>query len=220
MPQGRARVADRSAIGPVRGANCDIVAFKNGNNTHCWRTEMKSLCIPIAICLAGSLLVAQEPPKPSKEHELIARSAGKHSGQMKIWVQGLDAEPASVPFEETNTVVLGGFWLRTEFSSGPYQGSGMSGYDPVKKKYVGTWADNMSPHMNVSEGTFDEQQRQLTMIFKGYDPATQKMTEHKSVTTYASPGQPATMTMYMGDPESGKFVKSFVLVYDTKAKDK
>ena len=178
---------------------------------------MKTLCIVVAISLTGSLALAQKPtlPQPSKELELLKTSLGTRTGQMKMWVRGPDSDPIVMSFTETNTAILNGFWVETKFESGPYKGRGMTGYDPKKKKYVGTWTNNMAPHMSVMEGTYNEKSNELTMTFKDYDVISGKLTDMKSVTSFV-PGKPETMTMYKKDAKTGKFVTSFVMAYDAK----
>lgn len=70
-------------------------------------------------------------------------------------------------------MVLGGFWLEDRFTGDfggmAFEGRGMTGYDPIKGKYVGTWVDSMSPSVLVTEGTYDAKTRTLTMVGDGYD---------------------------------------------------
>ena len=45
--------------------------------------------------------------------------------------------------------VTGGLWVAStfqgDFGGMTFEGRGQFGYDPAKKKYVGTWIDSMSP---------------------------------------------------------------------------
>ena len=43
----------------------------------------------------------------------------------------------------------------------------MIGYDPAKKKYIGTWADSMTNHLWQYEGTVDKTGKKLTLNTKG-----------------------------------------------------
>ena len=178
---------------------------------------MRTLFVAAVISLAGSFVSAQEEtlPKPSKEHELLKKNLGTRTGQMKMWVQGPDSDPVAMPFTETSAEILNGFWVETKFESGPYQGRGMTGFDPIKKKYIGTWTNNMSPSISVMEGTYDETSHELTMAFRDYDEMTGKLADMKSVTSFV-PGKPETMTMYKKDAETGKFFAAFVMTYDAK----
>ena len=43
-----------------------------------------------------------------------------------------------------------------------FKGHGMEGYDNAKKKFVGTWMDNMSTGMMMSEGDYDPASKTFT----------------------------------------------------------
>ncbi|MBL9078918.1 MAG: DUF1579 domain-containing protein [Planctomycetes bacterium] len=131
--------------------------------------------------------LAQEgPPQPGPQHKALAMAEG-------VWdakVEGMGPEPATGT--STMKMVLGGFWLEDTFSCDfggmKFEGRGMTGYDPIKGKYVGTWTDNMSPALMVTEGTYDEKTRTLTMVGDGYDQTGAKvkmrlLTIHKDANT-------------------------------------
>jgi hypothetical protein len=61
-------------------------------------------------------------------------------------------------------LAAGGRWLITDFRNETtgFEGHGVYGWDPTKKKYVGTWVDNMRTSLSVSEGTWDEATRTMT----------------------------------------------------------
>lgn len=176
---------------------------------------MKSVSVFGVMLFICTMAVGQEGPKPTKEHEFLKKNLGTRTGTMKIFVGGPDAKPLEMPFKETNTSIHNGFWVQSEFESGPYKGRGMNGFNPVTKKYIGTWTSNMTPHMSVMEGTYDESAHELTMTFRDYDEATGKLTDHRAVGQDA-PGKPEVFTMYKKDAKSGKWVKSFILEYAAK----
>jgi hypothetical protein len=181
---------------------------------------MRIFCIAAVMAITSSFVFSQEEglPQPSKEHELLKANLGTRTGQMKMWIRGQDAAPLVMPFTETNTSILNGFWVETKFKAGPYMGRGMSGFDPIKKKYVGTWTNNMAPYMSVMEGTYDEKSKEITMEFRDYDAVSGKLTDMKSVTSLA-PGKPETMTMYKKDAKTQKFITAFVMTYDAEKKE-
>lgn len=67
---------------------------------------------------------------------------------------------------------LGGLWIIAEAEiEMPGSGAGQSvmslGYDPRKKRFVGTWIGSMMSNMWVYEGTLDEEGRVLTLDTEG-----------------------------------------------------
>ncbi len=53
----------------------------------------------------------------------------------------------------------------------PMTGVMTLGYDPEKKKYVGTWVDSMTSHLWRYEGTVDAAGKVLTLDTEGPNPA-------------------------------------------------
>lgn len=106
-------------------------------------------------------------PEPGPEHKHLAKAEGNWNATIEM----MDMEPSKGTSQMK--MVLGGFWLEdrftAEFQGMPFEGRGLTGYDPIKRKYVGVWTDSVSPMMMVSEGTFDEKTRTLTMVGDGYD---------------------------------------------------
>ena len=118
---------------------------------------------------------AQDFPKPGAEHEALKPLAGVWDAHVKCSLP----TPQESKGEYTAKIDLGGFFLVTEFkgelAGKPFQGRGVTGYDPFKKKYVGTWVDSMSPGIYTSEGTFDKSGKVLTETMEGPDPQGKPM---------------------------------------------
>ena len=64
-----------------------------------------------------------------------------------------------------------------------FEGRGQFGYDPAKKKYVGTWIDSMSPTLRVLEGTYDAKTKTLTYKGDGVCPIDGSKLLQRMVTT-------------------------------------
>ena len=100
--------------------------------------------------------------------------------------------------------MLGGFWQITEFKSEmmgqPFEGRGTTGYDPAKKKYVGTWIDTMTPGYATVEGTYDPATKTMTAMMEGPGPdgAVMKM---KETTEWKDPDT-RVFTMYAPDGQT------------------
>lgn len=156
-----------------------------------------------AVLLAG-VCHAQPPemPKPTKEHELLAQFAGE-------WE--VTAETVPMPGQEAfkctgteSAKMVGGFWLigRNESS---VQGMAMSsvltiGYNPVTKKYFGTFLCSADSTLWKYVGAMDETGKKLTLETEGPLPFESgpkakfrevlelKDKDHKTFTTYMDGG--------------------------------
>jgi len=92
---------------------------------------------------------------PGDAHKKLDHMVGTFDVKVKSWMA-----PAAPPMESTgtaeNTWVLGGRWVEEKFTGTfmnmPFHGIGYTGYDNIKKQYVGTWIDDMGTSMMVSTG--------------------------------------------------------------------
>ena len=113
-------------------------------------------------------VLAQMPPMPppGPEHEMLKKDVGTWDATVEMFMAP-GAPPAVSKGTETVTM-MGGFWQLTEFKSEmmgqPFEGRGAMGYDPAKKKFVGTWVDTMAPAYYTVEGTYDAATKTLTAI--------------------------------------------------------
>ena len=126
-----------------------------------------------------------ELPKPSPEHKMLMEDVGEWDVEVKAW-----GDPSGEPEVSKATEVtkkFGEFFTQSQFKGSfggvPFRGTGLMGYDPVKKKYYGTWADSMLPHVTTLEGTYDEKSKLFTFVTKGVGmdgkPSTGKITIHR-----------------------------------------
>lgn len=62
---------------------------------------------------------------------------------------------------------IGGLWLleqvQAEFGGKAYEGRGTTSYDPARNRYVSVWIDSMSPRPLVTEGTYNQATKTLTL---------------------------------------------------------
>ena len=140
-----------------------------------------------AIVAGLSLVHAQGPmPQPSKEHQELAKDVGTWDADSKFWMAP-DTPPITSKAVEVNKM-LGSMWLISEYKGEimgqDFVGHGQFGYDPFKKKYTGTWIDNINPGLSVMEGTMDEATKTLTLMSTGVNPMTGKEEISKMVSTY------------------------------------
>jgi hypothetical protein len=125
---------------------------------------------------------AQDSPfvKPAPEHEIFKKEVGVWDATVEMKAHA-DGEPMVSKGVETNTLLGPGLWLIQDFKGemmgAPFQGHGVTGYDPLKKKYVGTWVDSMSTGLATTQGTYDPKSRVMTTHLEtsGPDGAMMKM---------------------------------------------
>jgi hypothetical protein len=153
------------------------------------------------------------PPKPGKEHKILAKEVGEWDAAVKVW-----EKPAAKPMEskgkETNRM-LGDFWLVSRFEGElagmPFVGGGAFGYDPVKKKFVGIWIDSMSPHQMTFVGDYDEDTETMTSMGEGFDLQTNKPCKTKMISRFTG-DDTRVMEMHM-QGDDGKFSKTMEITY-------
>ncbi len=162
------------------------------------------LCASLSALLLFSALpllaAAEEYTKPTEHHEAMTHEVGVWDADVTVWMAP-DAEPEKSKAVETNEM-LGKMWLMSrfegEFGGEKFLGRSATGYDPIKKKYVGGWVDTMSPFMFRMEGDFDEDSDTLTMMGEGIDCMTGKPIKSKLVTKYQGDDM-KTFEMYRQD---------------------
>ena len=178
------------------------------------RTIVRLACAGALLALTYQLVVAQQSPA-TEEHKGLATEVGEWDAEITLWYTP-DAEPVKSKGMETNRM-LGGVWLISDFegeaAGEKFQGHMQLGYDPQKKKYVGTWIDTMSPYLQTMEGDYDKATHTSTMLSKGVDIQTGKPSTSKNITRYE--GEDAkTFEMHMPlEGQEGKWWKMMEIKY-------
>lgn len=157
---------------------------------------------------------AQEPPQATEEHKEIMKGVGEWEGTLTMSMPGAPAEP----IKATETVTaIGEFWtqgkFQCDFMGQPFMGSGTTGYDPAKKKFVGTWIDSMTTEMFIMEGTMDPKTKVLTMNWEAPSMATGERVPHRMETVFK--GDSYTSTFFQGED---KGEQTMVIAMKRKAK--
>jgi hypothetical protein len=161
---------------------------------------------------------AQETPPlmvPLPQHTEMARDVGVWDAETTAWATP-DAEPEKSTGVETNRMI-GKMWLASEFKGtfmgGEFVGEMQFGYDPLKKKYVGTWIDSISPFLFTIEGEYDVATHTLTCLMTGTSALTGKPETAKNVTRYIDENT-KTFEMYMPvEGKEGEWWKTMEIAY-------
>ena len=149
-----------------------------------------------ALAAGAGLLAAHDPPDtapkmpgPAPEHRWLQQGVGEWES-----VSTMCAEPGKTPVESKGSErvrAIGEFWIVGEGQATvfgmPFTTVITLGYDPEKKKFVGTWIDSVSPYLWHYEGTLDATGRILTLETQGPRPDDPSQhTRYKEVTEYKS----------------------------------
>jgi hypothetical protein len=176
-----------------------------------------SAIVLAAFCAAaGARAGANEPaseafqfpvPKPGPEHEILKKEEGVWDASVETMMP--DGNKDVSKGLETNTL-LGGLWLITDYKGalGPqdFSGHGVMGYDPKKKKYVGTWVDTMSTTLAVVEETYDAATKTITGTMEATDEngktvkmkmVTEWKDDNNRIFTMSGPGPDGKEVMMM-----------------------
>lgn len=151
---------------------------------------------------------------PGPEHKLLADKVGKWNFTASFW-----EAPGKPPEKSTGTSevrsVMGGRYFVDEthgtMMGQPFEGLGITGYDNLRKKYVGSWIDNMGTGLSMSEGTYDASRKVTTYKTEMPDMATGKYMPMRMVERKDSVDQ-YTAEFYFTGPD-GKEFKNMEFVY-------
>ena len=130
---------------------------------------------------------------PQEEHRWLQQLVGDWTSEAQMAVVPGPAETC----KGTETVrSLGGLWIAAE-GQGEMPGGGSAtmlmtlGYDPAKKRYVGTWVGSMMTHMWLYDGELDASKTILTLNSEGPDmspgAAPGKLARYKDVIEIKAP---------------------------------
>jgi hypothetical protein len=147
-------------------------------------------------------------PKPGKEIQEMAKAEeGVWDATMRVYMAGPNAEPTTYKGVETVEAVSDGLWLRSNYEGDflggkKFKGHGIFGYDPLKKKYVGVWVDNMQTSLGTLEGEFDAKTKTSNMKFETTEPGTGQPIKQQHKTEYKADGH-KVFTISMQIPGAG-----------------
>lgn len=141
--------------------------------------------------------------EPQKEHHWLQKLVGE-------WTYEGEAppEPGKAPEKITGTErvrSLGGLWFLAE-AEGEMPGIGQAttlmtlGYDPEKKRYVGTFIGSMMTYLWVYNGELDSAERVLTLSSEGPSMTGDgKMVKYKDAIEFKSNNHRVLTSNSLGD---------------------
>ena len=117
-----------------------------------------------------------EISKLNENHKLLADMNGNWNYTIKMW---MNPDPNAKPQESkgiaTRKNIMSGRYVMMDVSGKmqmpgedgkmkdiQFKGMAVEGYDNVKKKFIGSWIDNMGTGIELSEGTYDPATKTFT----------------------------------------------------------
>ena len=184
---------------------------------------MKTLSIkPLLVTLlcGANLLQAAEMPKmppPQKEHAWLQQFVGEWESECEMFME--PGKPPTKSKGSESTRSIGGFWIladnKSSFMDMPFTGLMTLGYDPEKKKYVGTWVDSVNSYLWKYEGTVDAAGKTLTLETEGpCHNAPGKLSKFKEVVEFKSKDRKVFSSSMQG--EDGKWVTMMTINYQRR----
>lgn len=152
---------------------------------------------------------------PGEAHKALEPLIGAWDYTMTWW-ESPGSEAQQSAGVSTSEWILGNRFVQSKASGAamgqPFEGTGILGYDNMKKTYVSTWIDSMGTGMMSSTGSYDPATRSLTEegVFscplEGGDKKVRTITRLIDGNSYVT-------EMYMTDAPSGKEFKAMELKY-------
>lgn len=171
-------------------------------------------------CVAVPAGAQEGFPKPGKEHAMLEKDLGTWEATIRMWTNP-QGEPEVSKGTETNALMPGGLWVISKFQGEmmgtTFHGHGQNGYDPVRKKYVGTWVDSMSTSPILLEGTYDEAKKTTTMVGETVDPSGAKG-QMKIESSHKPDGGRLSVFFMKSEGTGPDFVKVMEIEYAKKCK--
>ncbi len=156
------------------------------------------------------------------QSKILAQSEGEWDADITITMPGPDGKVTTSKAKGTETNrLIGGKWLisdfKGEFFNAPFEGHGQNGYDAKKGKYVATWIDTMSTHIDLMEGTYDEKTKTLTLNADTEDPNSGKPMKLRLETQFKEDGT-RVFTEYAQMEGQKEFAKFMEVIYTKRKK--
>lgn len=151
--------------------------------------------------------------KPTPEHEWLMRLVGEWTYESSCVM-----EPGQEPTTGSGREVvraIGDFWVQGEMTgempgAGEMTGIMTLGYDPLKKKYVGTWFGSPMAFMFLYEGQRVGDRLALDTLGPSFEDPT-KMAKYQDVVEVLGPDERALRSHMVG--ENGEWVEFMSAIF-------
>lgn len=152
-----------------------------------------------------SAAAAPMPAEPLVEHRWLQQLVGEWTSEARMT---MSPEPAESCQGGERVRSLGGLWILAE-GWGDMPGGGSAtmlmtiGYDPAKRRFVGSWIGSMMTHLWLYDGELDASGTTLTLHSEGPDMSPGavpgKQARYKDVITMQSADHRTLSSHYLGE---------------------
>ena len=156
--------------------------------------------------------------EPQKEHEWLQKLVGEWTYEAEATMK--PGEPPEKASGTESVRSLGGLWILAE-GHGEMPGCGPAttiltlGYDPEKKRYIGTWVGSMLTHLWVYNGALDAAGTTLHLDTEGPSMAGDgKMSRYQDIIEIKSDDHRVLYSQVLGD--DGKWNRFMTAHYRKK----
>jgi Protein of unknown function (DUF1579) len=127
--------------------------------------------------------------EPQREHQWLHKLVGEWTYETDVPTQEGGSPTKATGAERVRT--LGGLWVLAEGEGempGGEKGTTLMtlGYDPVRKRFTGTWIGSMMTHMWQYDGALDPSERVLTLDSEGPSMSGDGMSRYQDVIEFKS----------------------------------
>lgn len=156
--------------------------------------------------------------QPQKEHEWLMKLVGEWTYEHEC-VMGPDQPPMKGTGTES-VRSIGKLWVQGESRGEMPDGSSMTslitlGYDPQKKRFVGTWVGSPMAHLWIYDGELDAAGRKLSLYAEGPDfSGGPKLTKYCDAIEFVSDDHRTLTSTLLG--ENGKWTQFMTAHYRRK----
>lgn len=166
---------------------------------------------------AEDAMACQVAGTPGEMHKFLAKRIGTWSASTKMWMPGVPEPMVGKDGTYTVSDFMDSRYLKCEMKGdmpgmGPFNGFGLTGYDNISQKFVGTWVDNHSTGIMNGTGELSKDGRTITWTFDYNCPITKKPTKMREIETLKGDNE-MTLEMHGVDPKSGKEYKMMEITF-------
>lgn len=154
---------------------------------------------------------------PNDAHKKLQPFIGTWKTKVTMWMAP-GAPPDTTTGVSINTWALGGRYIEQRytgtFMGQPFHGIGYTGYDNIKKVYVGTWIDNASTAIMMTIGKLDSSGKSMSFSGTMDDPMSGKALPMEEKINFLDKDH-HTFEMWSPGPD-GNMYKSMEIDYKRK----